>query len=86
MADWRKLIETDDQKSHGAKNEGWNIMLNLKKMGGTERVGTTFVSMTTRITLCLALQTVGQRAPHTWNTARTGCDWFSEFEVGEGWS
>lgn len=34
MADWRKLIEPDDKKSHRAKNEGWNIM--LKKTGGTE--------------------------------------------------
>lgn len=27
MADGRKLIEMDDKKSHGAKTEGWNIML-----------------------------------------------------------
>lgn len=34
----------DDKKSHGAKNEGWNIMLK----GGSLKSRTIFVSMTTR--------------------------------------
>lgn len=79
---WLRLMT----KSHTGQRMKAGILCFFFKTGGTERVGTTLVSMTTHITLCLALRTVGQRAPHTWNTARTGCDWFSEFEVGEGWS
>lgn len=51
MTDGKKLIEMDDKKSHGAKTEGWNIMLKGEKV--------MFVSVTTQpahTTLCMALQ------------------------------
>lgn len=47
MTDRRKLIEMDEKKSHGAKTEGWNIMLK-KKGGGRQKSWTMFVSVTTQ--------------------------------------
>lgn len=84
MTDGRNLIEMDDKKSNGAKNESWNIMLKRR----SKMSWTIFVSMTTPaypryIVLC---RTVGQKVAYLEYHQKLFSDWFCKSGVGEGQS
>lgn len=82
MTDGRKLIETDDKKSNGAKNEGWNIM--LKGRGQNELDHICFYDDPGIPTLHCTLQTAGQKVAYLEYHQEQFCDWFSKTVVGGG--
>lgn len=72
----------DDKKSHGAKNEGWNIMLK----GGAMNHICSYDDPSIPTPHCEWLCKRWVKKLHIWNTARADCDWFKKSRVGEGQS
>lgn len=78
MTDRRKLIEMDEKKSHGAKTEGWNIMLKKKGGASKELDHVCFCDNASLPTLhCAQLCKRWVKKLHIWNAIGTSCDWFS---------